>query len=181
MLKLFFKKQKITEEKAVQFFIAMMFENVDKSWEEIRDTLKIHDLKLKEDDVAKYDFVLALISLQMQAIENVFSKNQAERIAKLLMNQILSMPSLGSHAVEVIRRYDVAFKRSVEENKENPLLVIPALLLYRWVGEDIEKFSTKVAGQKIINPLLIAHLAGVLTHYKGYWMKVKNNYEVVAE
>lgn len=184
-------KKKITEQEAVSHFIRSIMNEASSAWpticEELKDTFQ-EQFVLKDEKMANLDLSLAAISLDLQAIKNIFPNMQAERIEKWVCEYFKS-GDWGEYAVDEIEKYRKEFQEHTPNMYvgTNPLSAVSARLLHRWLGENIHNFEIDMGdfsdGEKTgivsISPQLQMMVDSLLVGFIGNWKKIKDNFSLI--
>lgn len=175
----------ITEKEAAHLFTLYLTKKARDLWPDLKKKLKdIYGEKFvpeEEDMVASYDLALAAMAQDLQALNNLFPKDQATNLRKYVYQHLGRMEYWGEYATQEVTKYGEEFQNALNNN-ENPLDVIPARLLHRWLGKSIQNFDVEIKGKKtgIIDPILIDIVADVLvTQFVGTWKNIIITKDVV--
>lgn len=163
-----FAKKKLSEIEAAGQFVLVVTKGVQRHWPEVVNELKsiLHPHQLVSDDrYASFEFVLAVIAAQIQALSNLLSSDQASRIREHVV-QCLSSPDLGSYPRDAIQEYQNAWNRSLQEG-EPPFYGIASLLF-----DKLECRSTvELGGSRFKDSLLLMALSEKVVTFGGPWWK----------
>lgn len=180
----FFKK-KITEQEASSQFVLYLVKEAQSNWPVIHQKMKDNfgdKFIVENDHMAAFDLALAAIAQELQAVKNLYPKEQAERIEKWVLDCI-NTEDWGEYAVSEVTKYAEKFQNDVQNinNGGDPLSAIPARLLHRWLGSNIQNFEMETQGQKtgFLSPVLLMTVSGVLTAFLGTWKRIKDEYKLV--
>ncbi|MDO8459956.1 MAG: hypothetical protein Q7S74_02515 [Nanoarchaeota archaeon] len=174
-------KKQITEQEVASLFILYLTKEAQDAWPSIKksleDTFKERFIVTEEDMVASYDLALAVIAQDLQALKNLFPKDQAERIEKWVLKSLADTEDWGEYAVHEVEKYSNAFQKSLNniEQYGNPINTIPVLLLYRWLGKNIDSIEVKLNGKKTgyFDPIIIEMVTHTLVmQFAGTWKRV---------
>lgn len=129
---------------------------------------------LADQQYAGFEFMLAVIACQTQALPNLLPTDQAQRIRKHIM-QCLSSPELGNYPSETIHEYQIAWDRSLQQG-EPPYFGIAAILF-----DKLEcKSTVKLGDASFKSPLLLMALSEKIVTFGGPWWKtVTKKYRLV--
>lgn len=182
----FFKK-KLTEQEAASFFITHIIKEAESAWpiiyKQLKETFK-EKFVIENEKKASFDLTLAAIAQDLQALKNLFPKDQAERIEKLVLKKFGS-DIWGEYAVDEVKKYGEEFQKGIQNINAggDPLGAIPTRLIQRWLGKNIQNFDVKINGKKtgIIDPFLSDIIVGVLTAFIGTWKRIKDNFNLIKE
>lgn len=89
-------------------------------------------------------------------------------------NDCIDIENWGEYAKDEVKKYGEKFQHDLN-NHENPIFAIPARLLHRWLGKNIQNFDVEINGKKtgVLDPILVEMLGGILiTQFSGTWKKV---------
>lgn len=186
--------EKITEFQLVQEFKLFMRNEAERVWPTIYQELKSgfgEKIIVQDESMAKLDLFLAGIAESFMAIENLFTKEQVERIEKWIFmplvvdltenDQITSdgVDDFNKYFTEEIRKYRLD-QEDVKKNGQGPdyLFAIPSRLLQKLLGDNIKNF---VSNDGIISPMLIMSFSYTITVFTGSWnwKKIKENFEII--
>jgi hypothetical protein len=124
-----FGKKKLSEIEVAGQFVLVVTKGVQRHWPEIVNELKsilqAEDF-ISDDRYASFEFALAVIASQIQALPNLLPSDQARRIREYVM-QCLSSPELGSYPREAIQEYQNAWNQSLQQG-EPPFYGIASVL-----------------------------------------------------
>ena len=174
----FFKK-KLTEQEAASLFVLYLVKDAQEAWPTIKKSLEESFegkfIVEKEDMIASFDLALAAIAQDLQALKNLFPKDQAERIEKWVFKSLANMEDWGEYAVDEVKKYSEKFQKDIQNIKAggDPLSAIPARLLQRWLGKNIQNFDVEMNGKKtgIISPVFLMMVSSMLVAFAGTWKK----------
>lgn len=181
-------KKKLDEQEAAIHFMSTVIEEAKGRWPNIYQVLKeAHGEKFKIDDeeMAKFDLVLAAIAQGLQAVKNLFPKDQAERIKRFVLQYGFTEKDLNAYALSEIKQYSEQFQEAVQtiDVGGHPEEAMPGRLLHRWLGKNIEKFLVEINGEKTdtISPILLMEVSVILSSFlKCFsWKQIKDNYKLV--
>ena len=140
--------------------------------------------------MAPFDLTLASIAENLQAVRNVFPKEQAERIEKWIL-KCVDTEDFGKYALSEIKKYDEMFQKSLNEtnnktsvfNHTNPLDIISVCLLNKWLGKELRNFETEIGGKKtgVISPVLVSMTSHILINFVINWKKIKEDFDLVVD
>lgn len=184
-------KRKITEQEATSHFIRSIMDEASSAWpsilEELKDTFQ-EQFVLEDEKMANLDLSLAAISLDLQAIKNLFTNVQAERIEKWVY-EYFKGKDWREYAVDEIKKYEKEFQEHTPNMYVgiNPLSAVSARLLSRWLGENIHNFEIDMGdlgnGEKTgivsISPQMQMMVDLLLADFIGKWKKIKDNFRLI--
>ena len=184
-------KRKITEQEAASHFIRSIMDEASSAWpsilEELKDTFQ-EQFVLEDEKMANLDLSLAAISLDLQAIKNLFTNVQAERIEKWVY-EYFKGKDWREYAVDEIKKYGKEFQEHTPNMYvgTNPLSAVSARLLSRWLGENIHNFEIDMGdlgnGEKTgivsISPQMQMMVDLLLAGFIGKWKKIKDNFRLI--
>lgn len=198
-------RQKITESQAVGQVRSSVSNAVQQKWQAIYSDLRGMfgaQFVIPNESLAKYDLSLAATALDMQALPNLFSAEQARRIEKWIYVSIAPIsagfPSAkGSREQEEYARgelheYGKAFQEDLAALtsgnsglSSNPVDAVSHRLLHRWLGEHIAAFGVELAGKNtgLISPILIMAVSAILCQFPfvGGWKQIQQNFDLIPE
>lgn len=169
-------KKKLTEQEAASHFVIYITKKVQGAWPGVYKSLQdsFGDKFVVEDEImASYDLALAAIAENLQAVKNVFPKDQAERIEKWV-SKVFDAGDWREYSVDEIKKYGEKFR-------ENPLGAVSSRLLCRWLGNNIRNFEVEFLGKKTgtINQLLVMMTAEIISNFIFLWEKLKDDFDIV--
>lgn len=178
-------KKKLTEQEAASHFVLYIIKEAQDTWPAIHKSLKesFKDKFVVEDEkMAAFDLALAAIAQDLQAVKNLFPKDQAERIEKWVL-KCIDTEERGEYAVDEVKKYGEKFQKDIQNINVggDPLSAIPARLLQRWLGKNIQNFDVEMNGKKtgIISPVLLMMVSSMLAAFLGSWKKLKDNFNLI--
>ena len=178
-------KKKLTEQEAASHFVLYIIKEAQDAWPTIHKSL-VDSFKEKfvveDEKMAAFDLALAAIAQDLQAVKNLFPKDQAERIEKWVL-KCIDTEDYGEYAVDEVKKYGEKFQKDVQNISTggDPLSAIPARLLQRWLGKNIQNFDVEMGGKKtgIISPVLLMMISSTLAAFLGSWKKLKDDFNLV--
>ena len=183
MFKLF--KTKITEQEAASRYVLYIMTEAQDAWPAIHKSLKDSfkgKFVVEDEKMATFDLALAAIAQDLQAVKNLFPKEQAERIEKWVL-KCIDTKDWGEYAVDEVNKYGEEFQKGIQNiiADGDPLSAIPARLLHRWLGKNIQNFDVEMHGKKtgIISPILLLMISSTLAAFLGSWKKLKDNFNLI--
>jgi len=178
-------KEKLTEQEAALHFVLYIIKEAQDAWPTIHKNLKesFKEKFIVEDEkMAAFDLALAAIAQDLQAVKNLFPKDQAERIEKWVL-KCIDTEDWGEYAVDEVKEYGEKFQKDIQNISAggDPLSAIPARLLQRWLAKNIKNFDVEINGKKtgVISPILLMAVSGILTAFLGTWKRLKDNFKIV--
>jgi hypothetical protein len=181
---MFLFKKKITEEEAASQFVLYIVKEAQNNWPAIHQKMKENfgdKFILEDENTAAFDLALAAIAQDLQAVKNLFPKEQAERIEKWIL-KCIDTEEWGGYAVDEVQKYGEKFQKDIQNISAggDPLSSIPSRLLHRWLGDNIQNFDVKMDGQKtgFISPVLLMTTSAILTAFLGNWKRIKDEYKL---
>jgi hypothetical protein len=178
-------KKKLTEQEAASHFVLYIIKEAQNAWPTIHKNFKdsFREKFIVEDEkMAVFDLALAAIALDLQAVKNLFPKDQAVRIEKWVL-KCIDTEDWGEYAVDEVKKYGEKFQKYIQNISAggDPLSAISARLLQRWLGNNIKNFDVEINGNKtgIISPILLIEVSSIFTYLHGNWKRLKDNFRVV--
>lgn len=166
-------KPEVTEQAAAAYFVLSKIENMHERWSEITEELKdILAFIVKEKEAAILDFALAAIALDVQTIQTIFKKAQADRIEKQVFKS-LNIGKLGGYNINALAVYTAAYK-AAEEGEDDPINAVANILIHDLLGPNINEFANEET--QIVSPFMVLHFAGMLNTFTGYWERINEDY-----
>lgn len=178
-------KKKLTEQEAATQFVMYIVKEAQAAWptiyKNLKDTFK-EKFIVEDETMAAFDLALAAIAQDLQAVKNLFPKDQGERIEKWVL-KCIDTEGWGEYAIDEVKKYGEKFQKAIEDINAggDPLSAIPARLLHRWLGKNIKNFDVEINGKKtgIIDPILLMMVSGTLAAFPGIWKRLKDNFKIV--
>ncbi|MCX5749036.1 MAG: hypothetical protein NTZ10_02150 [Candidatus Saganbacteria bacterium] len=178
-------KKKLTEQEAASHFVLYITKEAQSAWPAIYKSLQdsFKDKFVVEDEtMAAFDLALAAIAQDLQAVNNLFPKDQAERIEKWVL-KCINTEDWGEYAVGEVKKYGERFQKDIQNINAggDPLSAIPTRLLQQWLGKNIQGFDVEMNGKKtgIISPFLLMMVSSMLAAFLGTWKKLKDDFNLV--
>ena len=178
-------KKKLTEQEAAAQFVLYIIKEAKSAWPIIHKNLKDYFKEkfiVENEKMAAFDLSLAAIAQDLQVVKNLFPKDQAERIEKWVL-KCIDTEDWGEYALDEVKRYSDKFENNIQNISAggDPLSAIPARLLQRWLGKNIQNFDVEMSGKKtgIINPVLLMMVSSMLVALLGTWKRLKDNFKIV--
>ncbi len=183
----FFKKE-LTEKEAALYAVKSVFLVIEKRWPSIKQKMKSQfeeTFSPQLPSFAPIDLAFAIIALDLQALPNLFPKEQSERIHEFVLSEIMSEKENGSYGYEEVILYEKEFLECVNNphtdkylyTEGNPILAIARRLANRWLGADSEK---KILGKKILSPILVMIIAELITSLTGTWKIIHTDFKITS-
>ena len=180
-----------TEQEVATDLVLFAMQEAGNAWPTIsnsfKDTFK-EKFRVENEMMAPFDLALAAITQNLQAIRNVFSSDQAQRIEQWVM-KCLDTEDYGQYALQEVKKYDHMFNKALSDTgKEkspfagtNPLDVLSVCLLRQWLGQGLRDFEVEINGKKtgVISPILISMTSGALVAFILQWKTIKADYDIV--
>jgi hypothetical protein len=177
--------KKLTEQEAASQFVLYIMKEAQDAWPTIHKSLKDsfkEKFVVEDEKMATFDLALAAISQDLQAVKNLFPKDQAERIEKWVL-KCIDTEDFGEYAVDEVKKYGEKFQKDIQNINAggDPLSAIPARLLHRWLGKNIQNFDVEMNGKRtgIISPILLMIISSTLAAFLGTWKKLKDNFNLI--
>lgn len=172
-----FGKKKLSEIEAAGQFVLMVTKGVQQHWPGIDSELKAMFLSgdsISDDQYASFEFVLAVIATQIQALPNLLAADQASRVREYVM-RCISSPELGEYPREAIQEYQNAWEQALQQG-ESPFHAIAAVL-----SDKLEcRSSVELGEARFKSPLLLMALSEKVVTFGGPWWKtMAQEYKIV--
>ena len=120
---------------------------------------------ISDDQYASFEFVLAVIATQIQALPNLLPSDQANRIREHVIHCV-SSPDLKSYPRETIQEYESAWNQSLQQG-EPPFYGIASVLF-----DKLEcRSSMELGSASFKSPLLLMALSQKVVTLGGPWWK----------
>ena len=181
----------ITEQQICAEASLAIMQRAINDWPVIYDNLKQtfkDKFIIQNENWAKYDLGLAAITLTLQQIRNIFTKDQAERMEKWI-RKCVDNKDTGEYAQAEIEKYDHIFNKAIHDSTHggsfkgmNPISVVSTALLQKWLGDEkFRQFEVVMNGKKtgVIDPILIGCMDSILVAFAIPWRKFKNDADII--
>ena len=172
-----FGKKKLSEIESAGQFVLMVTRNSQQYWPTFaKDLNSISQAEnpIPDNQQAAFEFVLAVIAIQIQALPNLFPSDQASRIRECVM-RCISSPELGVYPRETIQEYQNAWDQSLKHNVP-PFDGIASILFDKLGCRD----SVKISSVSFKSPILLMALSEKVVTFGGPWWKtVSQQYKLV--
>lgn len=170
-------KQTVSENEAAGLFLVGLLRDVQQAWPSIATALQefaIPDAFDPEDKEAAFEFALAVVAVQIQAIPKLFPGEQADRIMKHCL-ECMCGPDLGSYPKLALEEYQSAWDRDAEF-LEPPVYGVASVLY-----DKLECSSTcQVGSTTYKDPVLLTALAHSIISVGGSrWKDLALSHEIV--
>ncbi len=169
------KKKQLSEVEAAGQFVLTICRDVQQQWPQIVEDLKwvsVH--ALPKDQFAAYEFTLAVIAVQIQALPNLFPIQQATRLREYIL-RCISLSELGSYSRDIMQEYQNVWDESLQR-LEIPLHGIAATLFDRLGCQRYMEFQ----GMTFKSPIFLMALSEKLTMpWPFCWKEVAEDYVLI--
>lgn len=191
------KLKKMNEKEAAVQFFDVSLAAVEKNWKELSAFLeKIMETKIEDETASKFEYAMALVAVQMQALPKLLPLPQALRVRNHLMEYLAAKAEEGRFAIDLIKKYEDAWnyaKTIIGEQKavnakdsfnsryepphfKNPLEAVGTILSDTFY--DRTSIET-MGGEKREYKLSTVQLLGEsFAQFGGYWQKFLSNVEL---
>lgn len=191
------KNKKMSEKEAATLFFEGSLATVNKNWKDISAFLeKVMETKIDDEVASKFEYAMALIAIQMQALPKLLQLPQALRVRNHLMEYLAAKGEEGRFAIDLIKKYEDAWnyaKTIIGEQKavsgkdsfnsryepphfKNPLEAVGTILSDTFY--DRTSIET-MGGEKREYKLSTVQLLGEsFASFGGYWQKFLSNVEL---
>ena len=174
-----FGKKKVAEHQAAGAFVVGVLQHARGAWPMVVEQHKALLAKkgdvLADDAWAAFEFAVAVLVVESQAIANVLPADQAERVVSFVLRSIDS-PDLKGQGSEAFGQYSDAWTGALEDN-EMPFNAVAAVL-YDRLELDAQ---TQIGEQAFKDPLIIMALgAAVVSTGGGWWKRFLNDNRLVS-
>jgi len=158
-------------------FICTIIKNSLEHWPSISKELSQlfrHNKPISDDEYSCFEFALAVIAIQIQALPNLLEQQQANRIRSHVL-ACISAPELGTYPKEAIEEYQNAWNTSLE-NGNLPFDGIASVLFDKIECEN----KVELGGASFKAPLLLMALREYIVKFGGSWWKdAINKYQII--
>jgi len=178
-------KPSLTERQATMEFCAQSLRTAKTAWPDtyktFRDTVG-RGFIVEDEPTATFDFALAGIALDSQAVWKLFPKEQADRIERLIF-KCFESTEWEAYAIHELKEYGDIFQREVDNisNDGDPVNAIPIRLLHRLLGDRIRTFYVEMSGTetRYISPVLALMAQDALTPFVGTWKALRDRFDLL--
>lgn len=164
-----FGKEKLSEIEAAALFIVSIFKDVQQYWPEIsselNDMFKL-EKQISNDSFAGFEFALAVVTIQMQALNNLLKEDQAKRIKKHIHTFVSASEDVGEYSAKTIQLYQDAWNQCVSSN-EMPFDGVVSILFDKLECQS----AVELSGVRFKDPLLLMALTEKVVYFGGPWWK----------
>lgn len=168
----------ILESEAAALFLYTLVRRVRDSWHgilsQLRDLLGSNDFfsSIHEND-AQWDLVVAVMSLELGALKNLFSPGQAQRLFDLSLEHVPQ--GLQPYTREALYEYNTRYDADAASSL-NPALAAGEILYGRWglPGDEYQPDELFIAP----NQILADALTVTVTSFLGIWKEIATNFDV---
>lgn len=161
-------KEELSEVEVAGQFVISILRPIQQEWPKVAAELTAM-LQLKQpistDQYAAFEFYLAVIALQIQALPNLLPPAQAGRIREHVM-RCISSPDLGSYPGQAIEEYQAAWNECLQQG-EPPFYGIASVLFDKLGCQS----SVALGSAKFKSPLLLIALSEKVITFGGTWWK----------
>lgn len=170
-------KKKLTEQEAAIDVALFTIKECQERWpviyKNLKDIFKI-EMEVEDENRAGFDLALAAIAYDLQALKNLFAKEQAERVERYVL-KFMDSDYWGQYAVSEVKSYGELWQKEIRNSNASYFHAIPARLLQRWLGKNMRNF---VDESGIISPLLLLAVSTELSTICGKWKRLKDNFNI---
>ena len=164
-----FGKKKMEEQKAVALFLIDIMKNTKEQWPnistELNDTLRLEQ-QIPNSPSAGFEFAIAVIAIQVQAIRNLLPQDQSHRIIRYMVDFFTSSEGYGEYVQETLQFYQNAWDQCLSKG-EMPLEGVASILFDKLECQS----AVELSGVKFKDPLLLLALTEKITFFGGPWWK----------
>lgn len=173
-----FGQPKKTELEAAAEFVIHFCEYVRDQWPALcreLQSLEPRFATLASDVIASYEFTLAVLAAQMQALPNLSSADQAARVRAHIM-QCLTTDETADYGPTAIAEYETAWHKSLEA-AEPPFGALASVLF-----DKLGLTSPVPIGKVTLkDPVLLMALGGTIVQVGGpWWKRYLETYRIVT-
>jgi hypothetical protein len=173
-----FGKPKISEEVIAGQFVLHVCRGVEESWPKITDELRqlLHDdASVLDDQFAPFEFALAVIATQMQALSNLLPADQAGRLRSHIIRCLCS-DELGTYPKEALDEYQAAWDRSLQV-PEPPYFGIASVLFDKLGCSE----ALSIGRASFKSPITLMALGSTVVTFGGaFWKTAVSQYSIVS-
>jgi hypothetical protein len=172
------RKPQLSEQNAAEHFLGDMFNAVKSEWPRISEEIS----RIFEDNTsslettrAPFEFCLAVIATEIQALPNLFQPKQATRIQSHIINHLTSLSDLKELIAGAMTAYQTAWDE-YGRRREPPWYGI-ASVLYDRLGCTA---NISIGSRNYKSPTSLQILAlTVTTCGGGWWKELTSRYEII--
>jgi hypothetical protein len=168
-------KKQLSEPEVANEFVLMIWRDIQQKWPQIIEDLRWLSVDVSpKDQSAVYEFTLAVVAVQIQALPNLFPIAQAARLREYIL-QCISPSGSGSYPRDTIQGYQSAWDESLQR-LEIPLYGIASVLFDKREWKKDMEFQ----GTIFKDPLVLDMLAIELFQLRPFWWKkVAEDYTII--
>ncbi|CCC86290.1 hypothetical protein PPM_p0140 (plasmid) [Paenibacillus polymyxa M1] len=159
----------ISTEMAVGFVFKAAMDDLSLKWENIKSEIIGYDVIFNDvpEEWAQFEFILASIGLDLLAVYNLYSKEQAIEIHEQVLTLVGKMDEIGENSSTAVHDYYLVASDAVS-NAESPLEYVASFLCHRLdLAEDI-------------GPIALTGIMAGITQLAGKWRWIEQNFTVSA-
>ncbi|MGE7828522.1 hypothetical protein [Paenibacillus sp. NPDC093718] len=159
----------ISSETAVGFVFKAAMDDLPLKWEHVKSEIIDYDVIFKDvpEEWAQFEFILASLGLDLLALYNLYSKEQATEMHEQVLELVRQMEEIGENSSTAIHDYYLVASDAVS-NTENPLEYAASFLCHRLdLAEDI-------------GPIALTGIMAGITQFAGKWRWIKQNFTISA-
>lgn len=164
-----FEKPTISELVAAALFVNTLAETAKRDWPAISRKLDKFlsptDSHFQQIESGDFEFLLATVAVQLQALPNLLPKPQAARVRERVL-AAMSTPELGAYPREAIREYQAAWDEALAK-PDLPWNAVASVLFDKLGCTN----TVEIMGETFKHPFLISALAQELVKFCGGWWK----------
>lgn len=170
-------KKKITEAEVAGQFVITITKGVQEYWPSIAKDInqQFQSNKPISDGLdGSFEFALAGIATQIQALTNLLKQEQVSRIREYIL-KCISSPELGTYSKETIEAYQNAWDASLKKGEPPHYGIASVLYDKLQCGDTVE-----IGSEQFKNPVLLMALSEQVISFGGpWWKEVIEEYEIV--
>ncbi len=173
-----FGEPKISEAVIAGQFVIHVCKGVQESWPKIVDELRQlfrDDASVLDDEFAPFEFALAVVATQMQALPNLLPPDQAARLRSHIVRCLCS-DEVGTYPTEAIDEYQLAWDRSLQV-PEPPYFGIASVLFDKLGCSE----AVSIGKASFKSPITLMALGSAVVTFGGvFWKAAVSQYRIVT-
>lgn len=165
-------KKGVTEDTAVVIYLDTIAERIKRDWDNIHRSVKelSGDKHIIRNERQAIDaFMRANIAVGMQAVNNIFTTEQAKRLNGWIMY------FLDDENRAEVMKYNEIYEKAAKDVEE-PVGTVAGALLFQWLGKDVKKLK----GLGLRLQFLCMGIDEEFSINGRYWKTVQEKYKLTA-
>lgn len=179
-------KPSISETGASVNVLDTIFKQIDSKWPEVWDKIMEiaanEQMRLPQSEYCKFNFMIAVTSINLRATFDRLPKAQAERIFKFTLTvfqQHFGDPKVFSAVVKSVTNYHEAYNQAMIRI-ESPTLEVARMLYYNLGMQNVAR---AVVDKPFYapEPKMVEYLDSVLLFFAGHWDALCDKYDILPD